>query len=354
MWTPDRQWHLRAVLALLLAAPSPLAAQHTRVSDLVPDIHAAIEAAVSDAPGSQRDRGDDDRRAQQAETVTRTVRLGPNGELDLSNVEGDVSVVAGSGDEVRIEATKRSRARSQDEARRQVGLVEVSVVERPGRVEVRTEYPRGQDIDVSVTYAVVVPASTRTLVNSVSGDVRLQGTTGDARLVTVSGDVHLDAPVKVAALKSVSGSVNAANLAPDARLSVSLVSGDLTLDSLRAQSLEAETVSGDLVLQNVTAERVSAQSVSGDLEYSGSLVKGGRYELTTHSGGVTLTIPDTVGFELNAETFSGNVQSDMALSGAPEGGRRGPRQRSVRGTHGDGSAVLDLTTFSGNIVIRTP
>jgi hypothetical protein len=37
-----------------------------------------------------------------------------------------------------------------------------------------------------------------------------------------------------------------------------------------------------------------------------------------------------------------------------DAGRRGPggRPRSIRGVYGDGSALLDITTFSGNVVIR--
>jgi hypothetical protein len=43
------------------------------------------------------------------------------------------------------------------------------------------------------------------------------------------------------------------------------------------------------------------------------------------------------------------VQSDLpiTLSGSTGGGRR----RAMRGTHGNGSAVLEVTTFSGSIAI---
>jgi hypothetical protein len=61
-------------------------------------------------------------------------------------------------------------------------------------------------------------------------------------------------------------------------------------------------------------------------------------------------IAGSTGFTVEASSFSGSVRSDVPIT--LEGGRpsRG-RQRGMRGRYGDGSAVLDLTTFSGSIVI---
>jgi hypothetical protein len=57
-----------------------------------------------------------------------------------------------------------------------------------------------------------------------------------------------------------------------------------------------------------------------------------------------------VGFEIDASSFSGSVRADVELKLVTTGsGRRG--QRAIRGTYGDGSAVLDLQTFSGSIVV---
>lgn len=60
-----------------------------------------------------------------------------------------------------------------------------------------------------------------------------------------------------------------------------------------------------------------------------------------------------MGFELNASSFSGTITSDLALTmtsgGDNERGRR--RRQEIRGTFGDGSAVLELNAFSGNVRI---
>jgi hypothetical protein len=90
--------------------------------------------------------------------------------------------------------------------------------------------------------------------------------------------------------------------------------------------------------------------VSGDVQFTGNLIRGGRYELSSHSGTVRAAVGGDTGFEVEATSFSGDVRSDFSLKlEGNDGGRR--RNRTIRGVYGDGSAVLDLTTFSGNIVI---
>ena len=55
----------------------------------------------------------------------------------------------------------------------------------------------------------------------------------------------------------------------------------------------------------------------------------------------------TTGFELEAESFSGSVRTDLPITGS-ERGRRG---HSLRGTYNGGGAFLELATFSGSIAI---
>ena len=84
--------------------------------------------------------------------------------------------------------------------------------------------------------------------------------------------------------------------------------------------------------------------------------------MNSHSGDIRLLVPAGVGFELEANTFSGSLRSDLPLTlrGAtrPETERddddtpRGRRNsQSLRGTFGDGSAIVTVRTFSGDVVI---
>ena len=68
-----------------------------------------------------------------------------------------------------------------------------------------------------------------------------------------------------------------------------------------------------------------------------------------HSGQVRLRISDDVGFELEATSFSGSIDSELQIS-TDQVSSRG--RRTLEGRFGDGSALLDITSFSGDIRIE--
>ena len=126
--------------------------------------------------------------------------------------------------------------------------------------------------------------------------------------------------------KSISGNVEITDTEIEGQLEASSVSGNVVLRNVKARSLEAGAVSGNLLVQDVTCERVEAQTVSGDVQFSGALIRGGRYELSSHSGGVQVAVGGDTGFEVEATSFSGNVRSDIALKHA---GKRRPATPTV-------------------------
>ena len=169
----------------------------------------------------------------------------------------------------------------------------------------------------------------------------------------MSGDVTAQGATGATLLKSVSGDVDVSAVSTQTELRTESVSGDVKIHGAKIRSLVAETVSGGLDLGDIVSERVSGQSVSGNVNYSGSVSKGGRYQLSSHSGDVRLYVPADAGFELDAKTFSGNVRSDLPLTmGGP--GREAVKtshDRGLRGTYGDAGALLSLSSFSGDIVV---
>jgi DUF4097 and DUF4098 domain-containing protein YvlB len=125
---------------------------------------------------------------------------------------------------------------------------------------------------------------------------------------------------------------------------------------LKARGLDLGSVSGDVAVSDVTCDRLSIKSMSGNVEYSGAIVRSGRYEINSHSGNLRLALANPAGFELSANSFSGSIRSDLAMTlssgdDRDRGRRPGMMSRTMRGTFGDGSATVTLRTFSGNIVI---
>jgi DUF4097 and DUF4098 domain-containing protein YvlB len=294
---------------------------------------------------------------EQTERFSRTVKLGKDGRVSVQNIAGDITVTAGSGDEVSIEAVKRTRGDKSELAN-----TRINVDERAGRVDVRTEGDDNRNdrnhrgSQASVDYTLIVPASASIDLHSVSGTLKVTGVRGLVRAETISGNVTaIDTP-RLEAAKSVSGDLSLTGVATDGDLSAGSISGNVTARGVKARGLDVGSVSGDVVVSDVTCERLSIKSVSGNVEYGGAIVRGGRYEINSHSGNVRLLLASPSGFELTANSFSGNVRSDLEMtmsSGSDrDGGRRGNMgNRTMRGTFGDGSATVTLRTFSGNIVI---
>jgi hypothetical protein len=342
------------VMTGFVLAASAAAAQGAHDRIVVRDLVRAVKAGAYQG----RDRGQ-----EQTERFSRKLKLGRDGRVSIANISGDIVVTAGSGDDVSIEAVKRTRGDRSDLAN-----VEIIVEERAGRIEVRAEHDRNRmgrnrrGDSGSVDFTVTVPASAGLDVHSVSGSVKVSGVRGTVRTETVSGNVTTTDTPKLEQAKSVSGDVSLTGAASDGDLSAGSVSGNITAKGLKARGLDLGSVSGDVLLSDVTCERLSVKSVSGSVEYSGSIVRNGRYEINSHSGTVRLMLTNPVGFELNANSFSGSIRSDLPMTISGDSARRdrddrGPRRRdaidshSMRATFGDGSATITIRTFSGDIVV---
>jgi DUF4097 and DUF4098 domain-containing protein YvlB len=247
---------------------------------------------------------------------------------------------------------KRVRAATEADARPRLEATRIDVTEREGRVDVRAEHVRGRH-GASVDYTVAAPADTTLEIRSVSGDVTVQGIKGEVRAETVSGDVNATGLAREAALKSVSGDITIASSALDGALSANSVSGNVVIQGFKARRVDAATVSGDVRLSSAVCEQAQVHSVSGDVGVAGTLAKGGRYELRSHSGDISFAVDGKTGFEVEANSFSGDIKTELPLDvrSKRENEGYGPPSRSLRATYLDGSATVNVSTFSGTIVI---
>jgi len=323
---------LAGSIVVLLFAPSPARAQ------VYPErvIVKAKDRVVAAATAYQR-RTRDDSREEQTERTTKTFRLGAQGMLMLGNISGDITVTRGSGSETTVEIVKTAHGRDVNDARALLQLVTVDAVERNGRADVRARYAGGDElrrnnrrsINVDVNYTVTAPADAHVSVETISGDVRITGIKG------------------VSSAKTISGSVEIADANVDGVLEASSVSGDVRLRHVTATRIQSGSVSGNLDLDDIHSDRVTASTTSGNIVFGGALARNGRYELKGFSGDVRVRLVGTTGFEVDASTFNGQIRSDdfpITMRGRTNG-------RHLSGAWGDGSAVLDLQTFSGSIVI---
>jgi len=285
------------------------------------------------------------------ETDERRVNLplGPSGTVGLENLSGNVSITAGNGPDVEIHIVKRSRGRTGADAAQGLADVEVEVDQRGERATIETHYPSGDEspYSVSVSFEIAAPSGTHFTVETIAGNVTAEGLAGALSLSTVAGNVTIRDARRVDRAHTVAGSVRLTNVVADGTLEAESVSGNITATEVTADRLLLHTVTGNLVARDVTAASAEMGTMTGSVEFTGAVAAGGRYELQSQSGTVTFTASGGAGFELRANTFSGSIRpaSNLGLEQPSE-----PRT-ALRGTVGDGSATVELTTFSGDVII---
>lgn len=348
----NRRAFLMPVLAaaLMPALPSFAAAgQDVRVAEAARDVARAAKV-VSRYQGNRNQN-----RAEQTTSETKTVRIGQGGLLELRNIAGDITITAGGGDTATVEITKRARGTSDADAREQLALVRVEVAETAGRAEVRAVYPENRErrgrrnFSVETSYRVTAPAGARIKTDSISGTITVSGIRGELALGTISGNIAVRDGGQRITGQTISGNVELISAQNDAVVNLSSTSGNVVASGIKVRRLELGSISGTVRGRDLQCDQANLHTMSGNVEYTGSLTAGGRYEFRTHSGDVRLTVGSGTGFELEASTFSGEVRSGLQLRLE---GTTGRRNRTVRGTFGDGRARIDASSFSGDVIIN--
>jgi putative adhesin len=207
----------------------------------------------------------------------------PAGDIVIETVDGEESTIVVDGSEKLVEHTQ----------------VEI----RGDRilVEFRGPKPFGFTIEIGgwrignekLSIHARVPHSSRASINTVSADSNVAGRIATLDAKTMSGDLAVFADVeRDATVKTVSG---------DARFQAS-VGGDL----------KAQTVSGDVFATRVGGS-VTTKSVSGDVRIES--VREGEATLQSVSGDILLAVEPGTNLDVDANSVSGDLDSEVALEG---------------------------------------
>jgi DUF4097 and DUF4098 domain-containing protein YvlB len=287
------------------------------------------------------------------EKFERIEKLSRNGRVYLANLSGNITLRTWNKAEVKIDALKTSRAASMEEAEENAALVTIDVRKKGDQLEIRTKYPeRGskrRQISVSIEYTLTIPDGASVDVDNVSGDIRAEGLGGLAKLETVSGSVTAVDASGGGVFSAVSGNVSLQRVAGD--VNAKTVSGKIDLEEVSG-TVDAETVSGSVNIKDLSRAKSADVSVhSGAIVVDGPLYRTGRYSFQTHSGSVTLNLPDDAAFDFNFVSFSGDLKSEFkALKTIVD--KKGRPKRSAYGQVNEGGADVTVETFSGSVILK--
>jgi DUF4097 and DUF4098 domain-containing protein YvlB len=208
---------------------------------------------------------------------------------------------------------------------------------------------RSDETDVEL----IVPRAVRLVINGTTADVAVSSVSGDVEVSLVSGDFQGRALGSRAIIQTMAGDVRITEGVGDLR--VTTVGGDVTASGVRG-SIEVNATSGDIRLSGERLEKVNVDVVSGDIDLTGALADDARLQLSSHSGNVTLRLPEAAGGQLQVTTYTGDVRGGT-MTMMPPVNRSFTGGREESGTQryefgGGGGARITVSTFTGDVTIQ--
>ncbi len=294
----------------------------------------------------------------------RTLSVNGPVDLDVSTGAGRIDVKAGGTTTVEIHAVIRVslRGRTRSEAESIVRMLESKPpVDQTGNtIRIGKVEDRDARRNVSISYEITTPATTRLHASTGAGSQAVTGIAGPVDATTGSGSIDiLDIRDEVRA-QTGSGSIRLNNI----KGSVSTTTGSGGIDAMNVGgAFKGSTGSGSVHMSQSAPGSVDVSTGSGGIEVSsvrGSLrahtgsgsIKAdgeptGPWDIETSSGSVVVRVPQQAAFDLNARTSSGGITVDHPLT------TKGTFKRNeVTGSVRGGGIVLNVRTASGNIRIQ--
>lgn len=271
-----------------------------------------------------------------SERIDETVPAEADGQVYISNVAGMVRVVGWDRNEVRVKGRYDENVRE----------IEIDVDE--GEIEIEVILPRnlnwgGGDADLTIH----VPEGSSLEVETVSAPIEVEGVQGEMELESVSGHVEVDGAQSSVEASSTSGSVRLLGDMKD--VMVETVSGGIEIIGVSGE-ISAVTVSGGIEIEGGDFDSIECESVSGGIDFIGNPVPGYDVMIEAFSGSVNLYLTDGLDASIQAETHSGDIRSDFGDAKVRRA-KYGPGAW-METEVGDGSATIDISTFSGSIYLH--
>ena len=250
--------------------------------------------------------------------------VAPKAGVIVNNPYGSVSVKPSTGNVVVINAILAS------------DKVEVDNSVLGNRVEIQTHLLQGADEHSGrVDYEILAPAD---------ASITLHSSAGSLHAEKIHGDVSLEG---AAAKVDVSDITNA-------HVHVKTLNGSVTLTNVQDGHVEVDSLSGPVTLKGVNGPLVQVISTSGEITYIGDFGDHGEYRLTSHSGNIEATVPDSISADVNARSVRGEVHDDVHLQPKEHTSFVVKEGSAFWGTMGRAavSSTVVLRSFSGKIHLR--
>lgn len=269
-----------------------------------------------------------------AEEVDKTLDAAPDGQVNVSNIAGSITVTGWTRNAVEVSGTLGRN-------------VEELVFERnKDKVTIKVRVPRRGGRGIDSDLHISVPQGSSIDVSGVSADISVTDVMGEQRLHTVSGDVSTESAGSDVTAESVSGDVEIDGDKSDTETRASTVSGDVTLFR-GSGTVSAESVTGDVIVDEGSFSRVDLSVVNGELLFRAELRQDGKLSAETVNGEVDVELVGDVSAKIDVSTVNGRIRN--CFGPEPERTSKYTPGWSLSFTEGDGDGRVDISTVNGGV-----
>ena len=192
----------------------------------------------------------------------------------------------------------------------------------------------------SVDFNITIPQDANLQLQTTSGDISVNDTSGAMKLSTVSGNI----------------TTSNDTFAPYSLLSTT--SGDIqsTGDTFSGEA-GFTTVSGDVEMnQDVLNGSAKVNTTSGNIDFNGAIASSNAsptsYQFNTVSGDITVGLPSAANFNVQADTSSGSINANDFPSINVQDTNQGPGRHASGIVGTSPGPLINIGTTSGDITIH--
>lgn len=329
--------------------------------------------------------------------IERDFPLRTVGQLQITNMRGDISVEGWALDKIRLKAKRKVMAENPAEAKKLFGAMDFRFQTSGNDIEVSAEYGRGLEIQerlrerknprTQMSMIVYAPSRLNLRIWATDGKVSVKSWTAPVDIRTASG------PIRIENLKSESISI----LCPSCPIDVKSVwssvrcmggGGEVKLTDVSGSQIYVESAQGGVRLQNISGDQlyvsktgaIHGKNLRGHIEFhtqhapveilDGRGFLSGRTEtgsvsaemkewefrdkalIESVSGSVSLSLPARFSGEVDLWSLHGKAEVEFPLTRSPIFGAVGPEPIShLLGKIGNGEEILKVFSEKGDIRI---
>jgi putative adhesin/cell wall-active antibiotic response 4TMS protein YvqF len=325
--------------------------------------------------------------------------IAPDSRVAIRISRGDINVRSSDSSEIRVSGKKTVHAWNQDDAEKLADKLNVEIARNGAGYDIRPSGSNSSDSNVDYDMDIVVPKRAPLLIHkgrggdiqvanngapvnitSQSGDIDIHDTAGDVNVETQKGDVKVadtKGDVKLSGkggevgVSSATGSltidgefygpIRADKVARGVRfisrrtdLTLTQLSGHMELNSGNLEitdapgNMQLRTNRYDLDLENVGG-KIKIDNKDGGINLRFSTPPTDDIELSNSNAGISVSLPGTASFEINADCKSCDIDSDFSSDSLSHTTSNSGDQH-LSGKYGNGHIIkISLKTSYGSI-----